>query len=139
MPVAGNGFTVTLKRAHLGWGIVGPSRQGGRKRHYMEAYIPIRLPDAKKFNIFTGVDYDAVSADGFINARVKASGSTGPNNAYAKQFAGLGNLKLLGYWLKGHCKASVGDQVHVEFLSSTKVMFTFIRLVPLGSGADEIK
>lgn len=126
MPDVGDWYEVELKEAHLKWGELGPSRRVVT-RSYQEAYIQIPLSEARRLNILKAADYHAVSADGYLNHTVRATGSVNRYSPYAKQFQGKGDLKLIGRWLKDYLNAQVGDLVRVEFTSPFDVMFTFIR------------
>jgi len=52
------------------------------------------------------------------NVILKASGCSTAGDIYAKQFAGSGNLKLLGSWF-AHLKLQVGDQVEITWNNET--------------------
>jgi len=127
MPKAGDTFEVELKPAHIQWGTRGQSRIG-QGRSNKEAYIPISIRNARRYNILQATVFHAKSADGYFDHDVLASGSQGDNYEYSKQFHGYGNLKLIGYWLKDYCNAKPGDRVRVEFTSPDDILFTFIRI-----------
>ncbi|GGM39428.1 hypothetical protein GCM10011351_26980 [Paraliobacillus quinghaiensis] len=132
MAQAGDYYEIVLKEAHLEWGSRGESRVNS-PRHEEESYIQIPSREALKLEIQKGDIYQAVSSDGNFIGEVKASGSQGPNNAYAKQFQGYGNLRTIGHWLKTQLNAQPGDIVRVVFTSENEVTFNFIRQIHTSS------
>lgn len=127
MPKTGNAFIVTLNKAHLGW---------GKHRHTetrplinCEGYLPIPAKYAKAMgitnsNALANTLYNCTSADGKLdNVTLLASGCSRRGYKYAKQFAGKGNLKLLGTWFS-QIKADIGDRVEIKFTSPTDILIT---------------
>ena len=67
------------------------------------------------------IEYTCTSSDKHLsNVILKASGSQGTDNLYAKQFQGSGNLKTIGSWYS-KIKAKVGDKIKVTFTSPTSI------------------
>lgn len=131
MPNTNDKFITELKDAHLGWGT---HRVAGGSRPVIqgEGYLQIPKTEAIRLNIFNSnhananTEYTCSTSDGFLsNATLKASGSTQAGDIYAKQFAGSGNLKLLGNWFT-HLNAQVGDRVEILWTSSTNILLTKI-------------
>lgn len=125
MPVAGNSFISTLKQAHLKWGTHRHTTTRGRRKG--EAYIQIPRYIARTLGIYTkfhpnaNAIYKCSSVDGFLNNKfLLASGSSGSHDTYAKQFSGMGDLKLLGRWFR-YINAQPGDKIEVTFNSSNDI------------------
>jgi len=128
MPNTGNSYITILKRAHLEWG----NHRYTNTRPgliYGEGYLQIPANEAYNFNItnnsspLSSAEYDFSTSDGYIlNGKLLASG-TQYRTEFAKQFQGLGNLKLLGNWFN-HIGAVIGTQIKVEFLSPTEILLT---------------
>jgi len=137
MPQQGDVYTITLKETHLNWGT--HRYTNTRDRIYGEGYIPIPRNIAIGFGIYNsnyesnhelGVSlFRCVSSDGNFDGFLKASGSMVAGDEYAKQFQGLGDLKALGSWFSA-VNAQVGDQVKVEWTSSTDVVITLFQINP---------
>lgn len=123
MPRAGDSYTVEVKQSHLDWGR--HRYTNTRDRIAGEAYVKIPRAYAESFDIHTGSIYNATFTDGFPGFQAKAAGNSEAGDIYAKQFQGDGDLKAFGRWYQ-HCGAEVGDEVLVEFTSSTDVQFTLI-------------
>lgn len=128
MPVAGNTYTITLKRAHLEWGT--HRYTGTRGFVYGEGYIPIPARNARAFNIYNSNHhpiglgsniYNCTSSDGFFSEELKAAGSSHAGAIHAKQFEGHGDLRSLGRWF-AHCNAQIGDHVQVTWTSPTDIV-----------------
>lgn len=133
MPKQGDSYTIILKKSHLNWGT--HRHTNTRNIIYGEGYIPIPKAKAIKLEIYNS-NYDSdsklgislfrcTSSDGFFDGYLKASGSSTSGDIYAKQFQGLGDLKALGSWFSA-VNAQVGDQVKVEWTSSTDIVITLI-------------
>lgn len=127
MPKTGDSFIVTLKPSHLGW---------GRYRHTNtrpiingEGYLPIPAKYARAMNITNsnGIGntlYNCNSADGQLkDVTLLAQGASRAGYKHAKNFAGKGNLKLLGTWFAS-IGAQVGDRVEIKFTSPTDILLT---------------
>lgn len=129
MPKAGDLFITTLKKAHLEW---------GKHRHTTtrgivigEGYLQIPAEVAYDLEItnssssLRSAEYTFSTSDGFIvNNKLLASGNQGQEE-FAKQFHGLGDLKLLGDWYN-HLNAQIGDQIEIKFISPTEILLTKI-------------
>ncbi|MDN5973024.1 hypothetical protein [Bifidobacterium crudilactis] len=133
MPQAGDTYEVALKQSHLNWGTYrNPTNRNPIKG---EAYIPIPKDFADNHGVYnsnhtpTGYGYNqfhAKSKDGFLHdVTLLAQGSSSAGAVYAKQFSVQDNLKEIGDWYR-HCKASVGDKVKVEWVSTTSVVLEII-------------
>lgn len=125
MPKKGDSYTVTLKKSHIEWG--SHRHTNTRELIYGEGYIQIPAEYATKFDIFmsnnpnANIEYTCTSSDGTLSEVIlKASGSQGKDNLYAKQFQGSGNLKTIGSWYN-KIKAKVGDKIKITFKSSTSI------------------
>ena len=125
MPIAGDSFITTLKRAHLEWG--SHRHTNSRGIIYGEGYLQIPKKEAIRIDIFNNnrpgaiVQYNCNSADGYLqNVTLKASGCTSAGDVYAKQFHGSGNLQLLGDWFH-HIGAQIGDRVKITWISQTDI------------------
>ena len=132
MAVAGNSYTIVLKRPHLQWGVV--RYTGSRVTVYGEGYIPIPANISRRFNLYnsnsssTGLGYNifnCTSADGFFSGQLKSGGCSASGSIYAKQFHGYGNLRALGSWF-AHLGAVAGDQVEVRWTSATDIVIRLI-------------
>ena len=123
MTRTGQHFEVVLKDAHLGWGKKGNSRSTVNRSEF-EVYLPINSDNARTFDIKATEVFEAVSDDGYYSHNLKASGSQGPGNQYAKNFQSEGDLRKLGYWLKERRNAQTGDRIKVEFLGEHSVKLT---------------
>ncbi len=125
MPKKDDTYTVTLQKAHIEWGT--HRHTNTRELIYGEGYIQIPSEYATKFNIYmsnkenANIEYKCTSSDGTLtDVILKASGSQGQDNLYAKQFQGSGNLKTIGSWYS-KIKAKVGDKIKVTFTSPTSI------------------
>lgn len=128
MAIAGNSYTIVLRRAHLEWGEL--RYTGSRDIIYGEGYIPIPAHISRAFDVYNsnsssvGLGYNifnCTSADGFFRGQLKAGGCSSGGNIYAKQFHGYGDLKALGTWF-AHCGAVEGDCVEVKWTSPTDIV-----------------
>lgn len=126
MPNAGDTYTITLKKSHLGWGTYRFTDSRGIV--FGEGYIPIPLKYARLYNVYnsnnsgTNPVYNCISSDGYFSQPIKvlAQGSHCSGDIYAKQFAVWGNLKAFGDWYS-HVHAKIGDHVKVTWLSPTDI------------------
>ncbi|HDR4914384.1 TPA: hypothetical protein ROY02_003815 [Bacillus cereus] len=125
MSRTGRCFEVVLKDAHLMWGTLGSSRVGGSRSGY-EAYLPIRMHEARTFNILNGEIFTAVSTDGYFDNNLKATGTQGPSGQYGKNLTPDGDMRKLGYWLKDRLNAQPGDTVRVCFESENDLTLEYI-------------
>ncbi|MEG7637397.1 hypothetical protein SQQ66_03275 [Enterococcus casseliflavus] len=117
MDRTGKFFVTPLQRVHLNWGTTGTTDGLPRKRHPLECYIPISSSIAKELNLYKGKCFHLANTD----FELRVSGSQGENNEYGKNLESLGNLKLLGGYLKDQLGLSPGCQVRVEWLDSNTV------------------
>lgn len=108
MPRTGNYFDVVLQPAHLNWETESRSNTP-RNRNEYELYIPIRIVNARAYNIRKGEIFNCSSDDGYFEGPLKATGSQGPSKEYGKNFYKDGDLRTLGYWLKDRRHVNVGD------------------------------
>lgn len=129
MPNTGDRFITTLKQPHLEWGEYRHTNSRGIV--YGEGYLQIPSEDAYNLEITNDKEplksqvYSFSTSDGFIqNGRLKASGNQ-YKEKYAKQFHGMGNLKLLGDWFN-HIGAQIGDQIQIDFISPAEILLTKI-------------
>jgi hypothetical protein len=127
MPKTGDTFITELKRAHLEWG--SHRYTSSRGIVYGEGYLQIPSKIAYQLDItnnsstLTSAAYDFSTSDGFINkGKLLASGSQ-YRKEYAKQFQGLGNLKLLGNWFIS-LRVKAGDRIQVDFISQSEILLT---------------
>ncbi|MFT5661256.1 MAG: hypothetical protein ACI9TV_001902 [Sulfurimonas sp.] len=125
MPNKNDSYIITLKKAHIEWGTHRHTET--RELIYGEGYIQIPSEYAQKFEIFmsnkkgANIEYKCSSSEGTLSdITLKASGSQGKNNLYAKQFQGSGNLKTIGNWYNA-IKAKTGDKIKVTFTSPTTI------------------
>ncbi|WCN39178.1 hypothetical protein [Aneurinibacillus uraniidurans] len=125
MPTAGDTFITTLKRAHLEWGA--HRYTSSRGTVYGEGYLQIPRREARHIGIYNSnhpyarYTFNCSSVDGFLqNVTLKASGCSRAGDAYAKQFQGSGNLKLLGDWFN-YVGAQIGDKVRISWISPTDI------------------
>lgn len=127
MPNAGDSFISTLKRAHLEWG--SHRHTDSRGIIYGEGYL--QIPSDTSYNLgitnnntdIRSAEYNFSTSDGFItDGKLLASGNQNQEE-FAKQFQGLGNLKLLGDWYY-HINAEIDDKIKVEFISPTEILLT---------------
>lgn len=125
MPETDDSYVVTLKKAHIEWGT--HRHTNTRELIYGEGYVQIPSKYATKFKIYmsnqkgANIEYKCTSSDGTLTDTIlKASGSQGEDNLYAKQFQGSGNLKTIGSWYS-KIKAKVGDKIKVTFTSPTSI------------------
>jgi len=121
MPKKDDTYIVTLQKAHIEWGTHRHTET--RELIYGEGYIQIPSEYATKYEIYmsnkegANIQYTCTSSDKHLsNVTLKASGSQGRDNLYAKQFQGSGNLKTIGSWYS-KIKAKVGDQIKITFTS----------------------
>lgn len=127
MPSTGDKYIVEVKPSHIDWGEY--RNPTNRKPIEGESYVKIPSEYAKKYNIKRGDVFNAHFANGSPSMKIKASGNGPSKNGiqYAKQFegVGVGACKAFTPWYQS-CGVNVGDQIVVEFLSSTDVMFKII-------------
>ena len=134
MAQAGDRYVVKLTPSQLGWGE--ERYTNTRTVRKGEAYLAIPQNKAKAYKLFNsnqtnghnllGINiYNRISVDGFLNGQMKSQGCARKGDKYAKQFAGNGNLKLLGDWYE-HTQADVGDEVEVYFLSPCDIQLTLL-------------
>jgi hypothetical protein len=127
MPKTGDTFITELKTAHLQWG--SHRHTNSRGIVYGEGYLQIPSKIAYKLNItnnnvtLPSAEYDFSTSDGFIKkGKLLASGNQ-YRREYAKQFQGLGNLKLLGNWFIS-LRVKAGDRIQVDFISKSEILLT---------------
>ena len=130
MANTGNTYTITLKEAHLKWGI--HRYTFTRDRIYGEGYLLIPIEYARLYNIYNsnatsgndvlGVNiFNCTSKDGIFKAQLKAQGCSRAGNQYAKQFSANDNLKAIGSWFSS-IGAQVGDKVKITWTSPTDIV-----------------
>ena len=127
MPKKGDQFITQLQRAHLQWG--SHRHTNTRGIVYGEGYLQISSKNAYRLKITNNSnnsqrsEYDFSTSDNFIiNGKLLASGSQ-YKREFAKQFQGLGDLKLIGSWFN-HINAKSGDQIQVDFITPTEILLT---------------
>jgi len=127
MAKTGDHFITQLQTAHLEWG--SHRHTNTRGIVYGEGYLQIPSKIAYKLTITNSsfikqsAEYDFSTADGYIkNGKLLASGNQ-YNSDYAKQFQGLGNLKLLGDWFN-IIYARSGDKIKIDFISPLEILLT---------------
>jgi len=118
MDRTGLSMSVELKHVHLNWGTT--STTGDRKRNELEAYIPIKIDDARRLNLKRGVSFYVKGQD----FKLRASGTQ--SDGLGKNFQSEGNLKLLGWYLKEELGAKSEDIVEIYWESKTEVSITLI-------------
>ncbi len=122
MPKKGDEYTVALGKTHLGWGTHRYTTT--RDVIYEEGYLKIPKPVAEKFDIYMSNKVGVNIIYNFsTNEKLKASGCSTKGDIYAKNFAGNGDLKLLGKWFT-HIKAKVGDEIKISFTSPTDIILS---------------
>ena len=126
MAVAGDHYSVILKKSHIDWG--GYRHTDTRPKIAGEAYVPIPRDHAQFLQIYKGDLFTAVFADGFPSFQARAAGNSAAGDVFAKQFQGDGDLKAFGRWYTS-CGAEVGDRVKVKFLSPDTVQFELVKAV----------
>jgi len=126
MPVAGDQFITTLKKAHLEWGT--HRHTSSRGIRYGEGYLQIPMNVAKSIGIYNSNQpeatfiFNCTSVDGYLNnVSLKASGSSSAGDIHAKQFQGSGDLKLIGDWFN-HVNAQIGDKVKITWTSPVDIV-----------------
>ncbi|MGJ1445481.1 hypothetical protein ACR79S_01925 [Sphingobacterium spiritivorum] len=129
MPNIGDHFITTLKQAHLEWG--SHRHTNSRGVIYGEGYLQIPSDVSYSLEITNSksdarsAEYDFSTSDGYIeDGKLLASGNQN-HEKFAKQFQGLGNLKLLGDWFN-YIEAVEGDRIQIDFISPTKILLTKI-------------
>lgn len=131
MPQAGDSFSVTLPLGACNWGDNPPRKTTNRNIRSGEAYIPIPRNEAQCLAIFNSnqqnanTTYTAVSSTGQAIGELKAEGCTKAGDVYAKQFAGDGNLQVVGQWFHS-IGAQAGGTVRVTFTSPTTMELEYI-------------
>ena len=130
----GDTYTITLKEAHLKWGI--HRYTFTRDRIYGEGYLLIPIKYARLYGLYNsnatggkdvlGVNvFNCTSKDGLFNAQLKAQGCSKAGNQYAKQFSANDNLKAIGSWFS-RIGAQVGDKVKITWTSQTDITIEHI-------------
>ena len=134
MPRAGDSYIVTLRESHLAWGTYRHTTTRTPRRG--EAYLPIHIADARRFNIYNsnytgGMDvlgqniFHCTSYDGFLDVDMKSQGAVREGEIYAKQFSVNNDLTAIGAWYR-HVGAQPGDQVEVCWTSPVDMTIRLI-------------
>lgn len=134
MATAGDTYIITLRPNHLAWGTFRNTTT--RTPRHGEAYLPIPIEYARKFNIFNanftgGLDvwgenlFSCTSADGYLKATMKSQGAVEGGDIYAKQFSVNDDLKAIGLWYQ-HVGAKPGDQIEVRWISNIDMIVRLI-------------
>ena len=134
MPKAGDSYIVTLRENHLAWGTYRYTTT--RSPRSGEAYLPIPIEYARKYNVFNsnytgGRDivgeniFRCRSADGYLDVLFKAQGAVDKGVVFAKQFSVKDNLKTLGNWYQ-YVNARPGDRIKVQWISPTEMIIELI-------------
>ncbi len=125
MPVTRNGYTVEVRPSHIDWG----EYRNPTNRDFIqgESYVKIPSAAARQFGIIRGNEYIAHFANSTDSFRIKAAGNGPEENGiqYAKQFEGIGPgaCKVFTPWYRTE-GIVVGDEISVEFVSNTDVLFS---------------
>ena len=127
MPAAGDKYRVTVEPSHIDWGEY--RNPTNRKPIKGESYVKIPSRYARLYNIRRGDTFIAYFRNGCPSIQIKASGN-GPYERgiqYAKQFEGVGAgaCKAFTPWYQAS-GVKIGDEVLVEFISPTEVVFDII-------------
>lgn len=134
MANTGDSYVIELKESHLAWGTYRNTLSRTPRRG--EAYLPIPIRYARRYGIYNsngthGADivgeniFHCVSADGFLDADLKAQGCSDEGVIYAKQFSVHNDLTALGNWYR-QVGARPGDEVRVVWLSPTEIEIELI-------------
>lgn len=125
MAKAGDSYVVELRENHLAWGTY--RYTASRTPRSGEAYLPIPIEYARKYEIYNGnatQKTDALGENIFwcvtIGAYLKAQGGADRGAVYAKQFAVNDDLKGLGEWYRA-VGAKPGDSVRVVWTSPSDI------------------
>lgn len=133
MAIAGDSYRITLKEAHLSWGV--KRYTNSRKIIYGEGYIPIPAEKARELKLYNsnsrinGLGYNqfnCISSDGLFKGILKSAGCAYKGEIHAKQFEGSGELKALGAWFAA-LSAEEGDQVEVSWISQSDIIIKLIK------------
>ena len=127
MPTAGDKYVTEVKPSHMDWGQY--RNPTNRDPIEGESYVKIPSKYAKMYDIKRGDIFIAYFANGCPSIQIKASGNGPFENGiqYAKQFEGIGAgaCKAFTPWYNTS-KVKVGDQILVEFISATEIIFKVI-------------
>lgn len=134
MATTGDRFVVKLTSSQLGWGT--ERYTDSRDVRYGEGYLSIPRTYAKEFDLYNsnytdGYDilgqniFRCISSDGLLKCDLKSQGCVSAGDKYAKQFAGNGNLRILGEWYS-KIGAKVGDEIEIYFSSPYDIRLTLI-------------
>lgn len=125
MAKAGDSYVVELRENHLAWGTY--RYTASRTPRSGEAYLPIPIEYARKYEIYNGNATHKTDVWGenifwcvTIGAYLKAQGGTDRGAVYAKQFAVNDDLKELGEWYRA-VGAKPGDSVRVVWISPSDI------------------
>lgn len=125
MAKAGDSYVVELRENHLAWGTY--RYTASRTPRSGEAYLPIPIEYARKYEIYNGNathKTDVLGENIFwcvtIGAYLKAQGGADRGAVYAKQFAVNDDLKGLGEWYRA-VGAKPGDSVRVVWISPSDI------------------
>ena len=125
MAKAGDSYVVELRENHLAWGTY--RYTASRTPRSGEAYLPIPIEYARKYEIYNGNathKADVLGENIFgcvtIGAYLKAQGGADRGAVYAKQFAVNDDLKGLGEWYRA-VGAKPGDSVRVVWISPSDI------------------
>lgn len=127
MPQAGDMYTVTIKPSHIDWG----DYRQPTNRNFIEgeSYVKIPSSKARQYGIVRGSIYTAYFTNGHASLKIKVAGNGPFENGvqYGKQFEGIGRgaCKAFTPWYKS-CNAKIGDEVQVEFISSSDIQFSIL-------------
>lgn len=132
MAHTGDSYIASLSKSHLKWGVHRYTYT--REPIIGEGYIPIPKKYAREFNILNsngtpsgdtyGLNLFRFSTeDGLFSGTLKAQGCSNAGDIYAKQFAGNGDLKMLGKWYDA-INASVGTRIKVTWISATDIILS---------------
>lgn len=127
MPSAGDKYIVKVKPSHIDWGEY--RNPTNRAPIAGESYVKIPSRYARMYNIRRGDKFIAHFTNDCPSMEIKAAGNGPFENGiqYAKQFEGVGPgaCKAFTSWYQSN-DVEVGDQILVEFTSSTEVVFDII-------------
>lgn len=127
MPTAGDNYIVEVLQPHIAWGEY--RRTATRDMIEGESYVKIPSKYAKMYDIKRGDIFTAHFTNGCPSIPIKASGNGPFENGiqYAKQFEGIGEgaCKAFTPWYDAS-NVKVGDQILVEFISATEIVFEII-------------